>query len=246
MKEAQQRAREAGLDLVEVAPQSRPPVCRILDYGKFKYTQRKRDQKAKAKRHETELKEVRIRTPKIGEHDLGLKVANARTFLERGDRVQFSLRFRGRELAHIDEGIRIFQRIQEELSDVSKVEQNFRREGRRITMMLAPAGPPKKPEAGAKPDKSDKSGNSKKAEKKPPEAASAPAPAAGKPSEPDTPAAPTAATPAEEAAGTDKAPGENAPAESAKPEPPRQAEAPADSQAAPARPQTESDPARTA
>ncbi len=133
-------AREAGMDLVEVAPQSRPPVCRIMDFGKWKYAQRKKEQKSKAARHETELKEVRIRTPKIGEHDLMIKINRARSFLERGDRVQFSLRFRGRELAHIDEGQKIFLKIQETLADIAKVEQNFRREGRRITMMLAPIG----------------------------------------------------------------------------------------------------------
>jgi translation initiation factor IF-3 len=139
VRDAQERARNAGLDLVEVAPMARPPVCKIMDYGKFKYAQRKKDAKSKAKRHETELKEVRIKTPKIGEHDLAIKVGRAREFLSRGDRVQFSLRFRGRELAHIDEGTRIFQQIQKELEDVSKVDQGFRREGRRITMTLAPS-----------------------------------------------------------------------------------------------------------
>lgn len=126
------------MDLVEVAPQSAPPVCRIMDYGKWKYAQRKKEQKSKAHRHETELKEVRIKTPKIGEHDLGIKVDRARKFLDRGDRVQFSLRFRGRELAHIDEGQRIFSYIIADLEDVAKVEQHSRREGRRITMLLAP------------------------------------------------------------------------------------------------------------
>jgi len=133
-------AREAGMDLVEVAPQSQPPVCRIMDYGKWKYAQRKKERKSKVHRHEAELKEVRIRTPKIGDHDLMIKVSHARDFLERGDRVQFSLRFRGRELAHIDEGQQIFKKIQENLADIAKVEQNFRREGRRITMLLAPIG----------------------------------------------------------------------------------------------------------
>jgi translation initiation factor IF-3 len=137
-REAVQRAQQAGLDLVEVAPQAKPPVCRIMDYGKFKYQQRKKEQKSKAKRHETELKEIRIKTPKIGEHDLGIKIDRARKFLERGDRVQFSLRFRGRELAHIDEGQKVFAKIKEDLKDISKTDQDFRREGRRITMTLAP------------------------------------------------------------------------------------------------------------
>lgn len=138
IRDALNMAREAGMDLVEVAPQSRPPVCRVMDYGKFKYAQRKKDQKSKAQRHETELKQIRIKTPKIGDHDLQIKVKHAREFMERGDRVQFSLRFRGRELAHIDEGIKVFERVIELLADLAKVEQHSRREGRRITMLLAP------------------------------------------------------------------------------------------------------------
>ncbi len=110
-----------------------------MDYGKWKYAQNKKEQKSKAHRHETELKEVRIKTPKIGTHDLMIKVNRARGFLERGDRVQFTLRFRGRELAHIDEGQRIFEQIKEELSDISKIDQDYRREGRRITMTLRPS-----------------------------------------------------------------------------------------------------------
>ena len=89
------KARELGLDLVEVSPTSRPPVCRIMDYGKFKYAQKKKERKARASRHETELKEVRVRTPKISKHDLEIKINHARAFLMRGDRVQFTLRFRG-------------------------------------------------------------------------------------------------------------------------------------------------------
>jgi translation initiation factor IF-3 len=140
IQDALARARESGLDLVEVARESNPPVCRIMDYGKWKYAQRKREQKSKAKRHETELKEIRVKTPKIGEHDLEIKIAHAREFLERGDRVQFTLRFRGRELAHIEEGRKVFERIREELAEISKIEQDYRREGRRITMMLSPVG----------------------------------------------------------------------------------------------------------
>jgi len=129
----------AGLDLVEVAPQSRPPVCRIMDYGKWKYAQRKKQQKSKAHRREASLKQIRIKTPKIDGHDLGIKLGRARDFLARGDRVQFSLRFRGRELAHMEEGHRVFAQIIQELAEISKVEQSSRREGRRITMMLAPS-----------------------------------------------------------------------------------------------------------
>jgi len=138
VRDALAKAREAGLDLVEVSPRSNPPVCRIMDYGKWKYAQRKKEQKSKARRHETELKHLRIKTPKIDKHDLGIKVNHAREFLARGDRVQFSLRFRGRELAHIDEGRHIFEQITAELAEISKVDQHCRYEGRRITMTLAP------------------------------------------------------------------------------------------------------------
>ena len=150
--DALSRAAAAGLDLVEVAPQARPPVCRIMDYGKWKYAQRKKERKSKTHRHETEMKQIRIRTPKIGEHDLEIKLAHAREFLLRGDRVQFTLRFRGRELAHIEEGERVFGRIKQDLADVSKVEQDLRREGRRVTMLLVPSGkkPAAKASAGAK------------------------------------------------------------------------------------------------
>lgn len=141
--EALQRALDAGLDLVEVSPSAKPPVCKILDYGKYMYAQRKKEQKSKAHAHQTELKEVRIKTPKIGVHDLEIKVNRAKGFLERGDRVQFTLRFRGRELAHIDEGRRIFNEIKESLEEISKVDQNYRFEGRRLTMTLAPVA--KKP-----------------------------------------------------------------------------------------------------
>ncbi len=158
VREAMSRARGVGLDLVEVAPQSRPPVCRIMDYGKWKYAQRKKEQKSKSHRKETELKEIRIKTPKIGDHDLDIKIHHAREFLSRGDRVQFTLRFRGRELAHMDEGKKIFGHVKEALSDVSKVDQDYRYEGKRITMTLAPgtasaplALKPGEPKPAAKP-----------------------------------------------------------------------------------------------
>ncbi len=164
------RAKNCGLDLVEVAPQSKPPVCRIMDYGKWKYAQRKKEQKSKAHRHETELKEIRIKTPKIGDHDLEIKIVHARDFLGRGDRVQFTLRFRGRELAHLDEGKKIFEHIKTTLADVAKIDQDYRYEGKRITMTLAAGG--KQAAATA--------------------AAAAAAPVAGKPAAPASPAAPKA------------------------------------------------------
>ncbi len=142
-------AQEVGLDLVEISPTATPPVCKIMDYGKHKYDLSKKEHKAKTHSHQTELNEVRIKTPKIGIHDLLIKVERARTFLLRGDRVQFSLRFRGRELAHIDEGLKVFDRVKEELVDCATVDAS-RREGRRITMMLAPTKPPEKPQKAPK------------------------------------------------------------------------------------------------
>ena len=164
VRDAQLMAREAGLDLVEVAPQASPPVCRIMDYGKWKYSQRKKQQKSKAGRHETEMKEIRIRTPKIGVHDLMIKVNHAREFLERGDRVQFTLRFRGREMAHTEVGRDVLNKVKELLADIAKVDQDYRMERRVLTMTLAPLKqggnkpkapkppkPPKPPKADADP-----------------------------------------------------------------------------------------------
>lgn len=138
-RDALMRAREAGLDLVEVAPQSKPPVCRIMDYGKWKYAQKKKERKATTHK-ETELKEVKIRTPRIGAHDLGIKVEHARAFLERGDRVQFTLQFRGREMAHQDIGRGILQSIKAQLGDLAKVERDMGMEGRFLSMLVAPSG----------------------------------------------------------------------------------------------------------
>lgn len=131
-------AREAGLDLVEVAPQSRPPVCRIMDYGKWKYALKKKERKARARRHETELKEVRIRTPKIGQHDLQIKIDHARQFLLRGDRVQFTMWFRGREMAHQELGREMLNTVKAALGEVAKVERDMGMEGRSLTMLLSP------------------------------------------------------------------------------------------------------------
>ncbi len=140
--EALERARAADLDLVEVAPTAKPPVCRIMDYGKYKYEQKKKEHKARAQRHETELKQIRIRTPKIGARDLEIKIDHAREFLQRGDRVQFTLRFRGRELAHIDVGQHVLDGVKQALADIAKVDQDFRMERRSLTMTLAPTAKP--------------------------------------------------------------------------------------------------------
>jgi translation initiation factor IF-3 len=133
--EALQRAREAGLDLVEVAPQEKPPVCRIMDYGKFKYQQKKRQHKGHT--HHSKNKELRLR-PKIGDHDLMTKVNRAKEFLGQKDKVIFSVIFRGRENAHVDEGFKVVQRLTKELEDVAKLEQSPQMQGRRIVVIFAP------------------------------------------------------------------------------------------------------------
>jgi translation initiation factor IF-3 len=129
-------AREAQLDLVEVAANERPPVCRILDYGKLRYQQSRKGNKS-SKVHQQKLKEIRVR-PKTGEHDVETKVNQARKFLEHNDKVLVNVLFRGRELQHIEEGRRIIDSILEKLVDVAKVEKPPSMEGRRMTAMLAP------------------------------------------------------------------------------------------------------------
>jgi translation initiation factor IF-3 len=133
--QAQDMAREAQLDLVEVAPLERPPVCRIMDYGKFRYQQSRKGNKSKP--HQQKLKEIRVR-PKTGDHDVLTKVNQARKFLEHKDKVLVNVLFRGREVQHIDEGRRIIIGILEKLADVAKVEKTPSMEGRRMTAMLAP------------------------------------------------------------------------------------------------------------
>lgn len=135
--EALQLAREAGLDLVEVAPNERPPVCRILNYGKFKYEQKKRTQKSH-KAHQTQLKEIRLR-PKTGGHDIEVKMKRAREFLIDKDKVKLNVMFRGRENAHHDRGREMLQEIIAALEDVAKVEKPPAMEGgRNMTAVLAP------------------------------------------------------------------------------------------------------------
>ncbi len=131
-------AREAGLDLVEVAPTARPPVCRIMDYGKWRYQQQKKEDKSRASSRAGQLKELKMRTVKIGEHDLKIKIDHAREFLKEGNKVQFTLQFRGREMAHQELGRDIFRKIKEELWPVSKVERDAKMEGRRMTLVLQP------------------------------------------------------------------------------------------------------------
>jgi translation initiation factor IF-3 len=133
--QAMTMAREAGMDLVEVAPLEKPPVCRIMDFGKFKYQQKKRQHKSHA--HHSRNKELRIR-PKIGDHDLMTKVNRAKEFLEQKDKVIFSVIFRGRENAHIDEGYKLVDRLRKELEEHAKLEQSPQMQGRRIVVIFAP------------------------------------------------------------------------------------------------------------
>ncbi len=136
-REALAQAVEAHLDLVEVAPQASPPVCRIMDYGKFKYQQSKKQQEARRKATTIQVKEVKVR-PKIEEHDMGFKLRNARRFLEDGDKVKISVIFRGREIAHTDRGFRILAQMTEALADVGTVEQNPKLEGRNLSRIVTP------------------------------------------------------------------------------------------------------------
>lgn len=134
-EEALDRARSVGLDLVEVAPTEKPPVCRIMDYGKFKYQQKKRQHKGHT--HQSKNKEIRLR-PKIGEADFMTKVNRAKKFLGQKDKVIFSVIFRGRENAHVDEGFKLIEKLTAELEPVSKLEQRPAMHGRRIVAIYAP------------------------------------------------------------------------------------------------------------
>ena len=128
-------AREADLDLVEVAPNEKPPVCRIMDYGKFKYQQKRKQQKGHT--HHTKTKEIRLR-PKTGTHDIDFKVKQAQTFLEHKDKVQVSVIFRGREIVHIQEGRRVMNGVIEDLMEYGKLESPPMQQGRRIICNIAP------------------------------------------------------------------------------------------------------------
>ena len=136
-REALAIAQEAGLDLVEVAPNSSPPVCKILDYGKFKYESQKKAAEARKKQRTIEVKEIKMR-PMIDDHDYDVKMRSIRRFFEEGDKVKVTLRFRGREMAHQELGLRLLDRVRSELAELSKVEQEPKLEGRQMVMVLAP------------------------------------------------------------------------------------------------------------
>jgi translation initiation factor IF-3 len=134
---AMNMAREKGLDLVEVAPEGRPPVCKIQDFGKQKYLSKKKEHDARKKQHQVVIKEVRVR-PKIDTHDLQTKMRKAREFLEHGDKLQVNMLFRGREHGFRDRGLTVMHQIKDGLADVSKVEREPRLEGNRLVMILHP------------------------------------------------------------------------------------------------------------
>ncbi len=139
LTEAKQLARDAGLDLVEISATSRPPVCKIMDYGKFKYQQSKKERKAKAGSSKTELKEIRLgRSMRIDPHDIGIRVNQARNFLLDGNKVQFVQPFKGREMQHRERGFERMKGIEESLADIGKVEAPARFNGRRMIMIVAP------------------------------------------------------------------------------------------------------------
>ena len=137
VREAVVLAEERGLDLVEVAPNAVPPVCRLLDYGKFRYEQSQKEREARKNQKQADLKQIRL-MPKTDEHDMGVKANQARRFLLRGDKVKFNVRFRGREMAHPDIGRKMLEQIAEQLRDIAIVEQKPLMEGRVLSLLLAP------------------------------------------------------------------------------------------------------------
>ena len=131
------KAVAAGLDLVEISPNSEPPVCKILDFGKFKYAEQKKAAEARKKQKVVEIKEIKMR-PNIDDHDYDVKMRSIHRFFEEGDKVKVTLRFRGREMAHLELGMQLLKRVESELAPISKVEYSPRLEGRQMIMVLAP------------------------------------------------------------------------------------------------------------
>lgn len=135
-REALVLADEAGLDLVEISPTAVPPVCKILDYGKYRYEQQKKEAEARKKQKTIDIKEIKLR-PAIGDHDFEIKMRNAREFLADGDKVKITMRFRGREQQHQHLAYAVLNKVKEQLGDVMKIEQEPKFEGRQITMVMA-------------------------------------------------------------------------------------------------------------
>ena len=134
-RDAQKLADEAELDLIKIAPKAQPPVCKIMDYGKFRYEQQKREKEAKKKQHVVETKEIRL-SPNVEINDLKTKANNARKFIEKGDKVKVTLRFRGREMAHISRSAHVLDDFAKMLEDIAQVSKAAKLEGRNMTMFL--------------------------------------------------------------------------------------------------------------
>jgi translation initiation factor IF-3 len=186
-RDAQRMAEEVELDLVEVSPTARPPVCKILDFGKFKYDTRKREQKSGQKKTSSQLKELRVR-PAIDKHDLGYRLDQGRKFLQAGHKVQVVCIYKGRQLRHPEHGYNVMNQVKEILGDIAKVEAPAKLMGRRMTMLLSPL--PTKPSTKPTPKKGTK--------------AEAPVPS-GQPAPAPAPAPPSAAPPSAEAPKVDGA-----------------------------------------
>lgn len=137
VEDARSRAADAGLDLVEISPTSAPPVCKILDYGRYKYEMQKRQNEARKKQKTIDVKEIKMR-PNIDEHDYNVKMRSIQKFLGEGDKVKVTMRFRGREMAHQELGQRLLERVRDEVGDVAKVEASPKMEGRQMIMVIAP------------------------------------------------------------------------------------------------------------
>ena len=142
-KDALRQAQDQGLDLVEISPNARPPVCRILDFGKYQYEEAKNAKRAKKRQHATQLKEMRFR-PKIDEHDINFKTNRLREFLQDGHKVRAFVEFRGREMTHTEFGYRILERVKETLADVGLPEPSVRMEGRHMSLIINPKRGPVK------------------------------------------------------------------------------------------------------
>lgn len=135
LEAALEQTQESGLDLIEIAPNGRPPVCKMVDYGKLKYEKKKKQQQSKKKQHVIKIKEIRLR-PRIEEHDLMNKLNQGRKFLSNGAKLKVTLMFRGRELSRIDLGRNVMERVLEELADIAEVEKDIPLEGRRMSIIL--------------------------------------------------------------------------------------------------------------
>ena len=139
IEQAQAQAKQDGLDLVEISPNAKPPVCKVIDYGKFRYQMTKKERESKKAQHQAKLKEIKVK-PNIDEHDLLVKIKHAREFIEKGNKVRVTCMFRGREMARPELGYRVTNRIVEELEGVAQVESRPKLMGRNLSLVLAPIG----------------------------------------------------------------------------------------------------------